>query len=170
MIGRPPLRRGRIGAGSFEELPSPLDKQTKLAMALFREALTVNLIPYQFLAYCRIINLKAGSKTKEQVDWINSEIQRVTDTNASRRLAQLSLDGVTDIGKYIYERGRCAIAHASLSKVTIDPDTPADSVRLHCDLPIVRALAERIIDNQLGISTTDTLRGSIVPVGAAVGS
>jgi len=148
-----PNQRGHVGPGRFDYLPNPPDQKTKLALALFREALTVNLIPYQFLAFYRVINLHVPGNWKQQVAWINAELPAVQDREAAKRLSELAASGQTDVGEYLHYQGRCAAAHASLTAVTINPDDPSDSVRLHCDLPIVRALGTRIIEHHLGVKT-----------------
>jgi len=55
-----------------------------------------------------------------------------------------------DIGEYLYTSGRCAVAHASTTPV-VDPDNPEDFLRLSADMPVLRALAEHIIINELGV-------------------
>ena len=51
---------------------------------------------------------------------------------------------------------KVAAAHASLYSTTVNPDNPADSVRLHQDLPIVEALAFRVIEDRLGVKSRNT--------------
>jgi hypothetical protein len=70
-------------------------------------------------------------------------------------LAGLRLKGVTDIGAHLYESGRCAIAHASRTRI-VDPDDPADTRRLQSELPIMMALAQKAIEEELGIETSQT--------------
>jgi hypothetical protein len=151
MCGKGPRMRGHVGSAEFDYLPQPKDPKTKLALALYREAMTVNLVPYQFLSFCRIINLHAGKRTRQQIDWMNAELKLVADAGVLKLVADLKAKGHADIGDYLYRQGRCAAAHASLTEITINPDDPADSMRLHQDLPIVQELAHRIIEHHLGV-------------------
>jgi len=156
MLGKGPSH-GPIGDGEFNYLPRPADPKAKLALALFREGLTVNVVAYQFLAFCRIINLHVGSDRKQQIPWINAELPNVNERDAVARAAELQKLH-SNIGAYLYGKGRCAAAHASLTSSTINPDDPDDSVRLHSDLPIVRALATRIIEHHLSVKSLRTVR------------
>ncbi len=150
-----PRSKGHVGTGEFEYLAHPADQKTKLALALFREGLTINVVPYQFLAFYKVINLHAGSSGPAQIAWINLELPHLTRRDAAKRIADLTASGTADIGEYLYGQGRCAAAHASLTSTTINPDDPADSVRLDQDLPIVESLAARIIEHHLGLKSFD---------------
>jgi hypothetical protein len=71
-------------------------------------------------------------------------------------LAELRLKGVTDIGAHLYESGRCAIAHANRRPI-VDPDDPAGTRRLQSELPIMMALAQKAIEEELGVETSQTV-------------
>lgn len=83
-------------------------------------------------------------------DWINKTIPLLTDSKAKERISQLA-SKEEDIGAYLYESGRCAVAHASVDPV-VDPDNPNDFLRLSADMPVARALAEYLMENELGLS------------------
>jgi hypothetical protein len=70
-----------------------------------------------------------------------------------RVLSRLRSLGATelDISKYLYESGRCAIAHAYADPI-IDPDDVSDLRRLSEDLYIVKEIAEHLIDSELKVS------------------
>src|ERR1043165_3177543 len=53
-IGRGPM--GMTGDGNFDYVPDPSDPKAKLALALYREGLSVNLVPYQFLGFFKVVN------------------------------------------------------------------------------------------------------------------
>jgi hypothetical protein len=72
----------------------------------------------------------------------------LTELRAKERLNQLAIE--PDIGNYMFVSGRCAIAHASQNPV-VDPDNPNDLFRLSADMPVVRALAEHLIRQELGV-------------------
>ena len=151
-----PMRGGKVGLGppllkDFqlpEDIPSPSDQKARIALALYREALSVENVPYEFLGYFKIINvvLAAG---KDQITWINNTIPHITGQRALTRISALA-NSQSDIGEYLYVSGRCAVAHASTTPV-VDPDNPADLSRLSADMPVARALAEYLIENEFGI-------------------
>jgi hypothetical protein len=133
--------------------PSNLKEQTnpdaRLAIAIYREAKSVNNTSYEFLSYYKIINIlyHNGSLQKK---WINSIIPQLTDRKALERIKQLK-SHKSDIGAYLYGSGRCAIAHTGVDPV-IDPDDPNNFLRISADMPVVQALAEYLMINELGLS------------------
>ncbi|MCH8149704.1 MAG: hypothetical protein IH987_17240 [Planctomycetes bacterium] len=142
----PPLRKDyHLPQG----IHSPSDSKARIALALYREALSVQNIPYEFLGYCKIINV-CYHTTSDQITWINKTLPQLTDRRARDRISELSAME-NDIGDYLYHSGRCAVAHASTTRV-VDPDNPDDVFRLSADMRVARALAEYLIENQLGIT------------------
>ena len=154
-VGKGPLRAPVALDFRADYLPDPTDAKARLALALYREALNVNSVAYQFLGYFKIVNVlyKGGA---EQTKWINSALPGVVEPRACKRIAELS-HKVTDVGKYLYESGRCAVAHAFAQPVA-DPDDPTERSRLANDLPVIRALAEHAIETELGIKSYRTFR------------
>src|SRR6267378_1326276 len=120
------------------------DQKRRLAVALYREALSVNSLPYQFLGFFKIINIlyKSGP---EQVQWIRATLPRLSDIPARERLA-MRQNAEPDVAQYLYESGRCAVAHAFADPL-VDPDDLTDLRRLSADLDVVRALAEYLIEH-----------------------
>lgn len=126
----------------------PVDEKARLALALYREDLSVNSVPYQFLGFAKIINvLHAGGSAQKA--WIGAVLPNVTDADARARLAELSGE-VADVSAYLFESGRCAVAHANTSPV-VNPDDVEDFLRLSKDLPLIKALAEHLIETELGV-------------------
>jgi hypothetical protein len=128
---------------------APNNSNARLAMAIYREAKSVHYTPYEFLSYFKIINI-LYCKGSLQKKWINNTIPHLTDKKALERINQLKSQE-SDIGAYLYESGRCAVAHAGVDPV-IDPDNPNDFLRLSGDMPVVHALAEYLMINELGLS------------------
>jgi hypothetical protein len=136
-------------------LPAPTDARSRLCLALYREALNVNSVPFQFLGFYKIINV-LQERGAEQRAWINATIPKITDYRASERIREIQRSE-SDVAAYLYESGRCAVAHAFAEPV-VDPDDPKDTARLIQDLPVIQALAEFVIDRELGVQSIDTYR------------
>jgi hypothetical protein len=59
--------------------------------------------------------------------------------------------GDLELARQLYEEGRCAIAHAHSSPL-IDPDDPRNTRAIAVDAPLVRSLAEVVIEGELKVS------------------
>ncbi len=134
-------------------LPEPKDDKSKRALALFREAKSVNSIAYSFLGFYKVLNV-IFSTGSNQKDWININLINVKGFSSSERLEELKKEH-TDLGEYFYLQGRCAIAH-SFNDPVVDPDIPSDILRLSKDLPLIQELAEIAIEKELKIITKST--------------
>jgi hypothetical protein len=128
---------------------SPLpDPKQRLALALYREALSVNSIPYRFLGFFKIINIlyRTGA---EQKAWIAATLPKLAAGFVQERLAALATVH-SDVAQYLYESGRCAVAHA-FSMPLVDPDDLTHLHRLSEDIDVARALAEHFIEHELNV-------------------
>ena len=125
-----------------------LDPKQQLAVALYREAMSVNSVPYQILVFFKIINIlhKDGHAQKA---WIKKTIPRLTESYLQDRLLALT-NAEPDVAAYLYESCRCAVAHA-FSDPLIDPDDLTHLHRLSADLEVVQALAEYFIKYELNV-------------------
>ena len=144
--------RGPTGSsfeGSFDYLPDPRDPIAKLALALYREGASVNLVPYKFLGFFKVINIICD-KGPAQIQWICDHLQHVIDKEAVARIAVLQ-STEPDVAKYLYVSGRCAVAHAFDQNNVVNPDDPADLIRLSKDLPVIRELARVAIEREFGV-------------------
>ena len=131
-------------------LPDPQEADTRLALALFREALCLKNIAYKFLSLYKIINLKFP-KSKDQKNWINNNL-KIVKGEAKERIDELrSIEN--NIGNYLYKSCRCAVAHAGL-KPTFNPEDYDNKKRLETDLPVIRELAIIMIEKEFGVKTT----------------
>lgn len=122
----------------------------RLALALYREAVTVNSIPYSFLGFYKVIGVCLG-ENKDASTEIAEILPKLTDERATDRIKELKKDDV-DIPKYLYEERRHAIAHVTKEPV-INPDEE-DTWILSGDVYIVRAIAEHLIEKEMEISKT----------------
>lgn len=140
-------------------LPEPTEEKARLALAFYREGLTLNSAAYQCLSYFKVLNtlLDKGPSLK---DWINQNIHeaRAQAPLTTQNWEKVSGNDLTNTspGEYLYHSNRCAIAHA-FAEPLIDPDNPYDRRRLANDLPILKALAEHFIEKEHGIKSAHTV-------------
>jgi hypothetical protein len=124
------------------------DKQTNLALALYREAITSNSIPMRFLSFAKIQNIKYNGKS-QIIKAFNEIVKHLIDDKVVKRTKDLELLG-KDVGSQLYISGRCAVAHAN-SEPIIDPDDPTDLQDLILDMPLIKGVAEYIIEHELNL-------------------
>lgn len=131
-------------------LPDPVDSEAQLALALFREGLSLNHVAYAFLSYYKIINLKHPGGQK---NWIRNNIGLIESLpRLSKFFSSIKSRGL-DVVEYIYKACRCAVAHASMSEPTYNPESIEDDLRFHEIKPIMHELAKLVIENEYGIKT-----------------
>lgn len=166
-----PNRPGRLGQGTYGRsgyaqvdpwdflyLPSAIDKNADLALGLFREGMSVNSTPFAFLSFFKILNIKHGGGPAQK-NWINQNIQHLWYSPAVDRLKELR-QAVPDIGKYLYEEGRCAVAHAH-GDILVNPDNYTDKRRMESDLKLIKELAALFIERELGVLTDSSFWKSL---------
>ncbi len=134
--------------------PDPQDKRTRLALALYREGLTINHVAYRCLSFFKILNILFRSGA-EQIAWIDASLPKVPPGTSSIRAQQIS-ESEPSVGRHLYTSNRCAIAHANGDPVA-DPEDPDDIRRLHADLPLIRSLAEIAIECEFGVKSGQTV-------------
>jgi hypothetical protein len=157
-------RMSGLSTAHFEldYLPDPTDQRVRWALAFYREGLSLERfnVAYAALSFFKILNIVVAPG-KAQVAWINANHAAFGATNhakceITRRITELNQSGITDIGRYLYGSGRCAVAHAGL-KPTVDPESPEDNERLSKDLPLIRALAAHVIETEFQIKSPHTI-------------
>ena len=114
-----------------------------LALAMFKEGVNASSSYYEFLNFYKIIQLAHGEK--KAIKWINANIKNVVKNKDSEWLKNLPKNQTA--GAYLYNSGRCAIAHIEFSrkKKALNPDDDEDRKRISKDLSIVKLLAKKII-------------------------
>lgn len=144
----------------FEYLPSKLSERESLALAFFREGLSLDHAAYSFLSFFKVINvLHKGNAAQKR--WISKNISKLKQTRAIERLKELRKDNTNlRIEKYIYEQCRNAVAHSHLDSMVINPDDPSGEFRLKRDLPIIEELARIVIIEELKIPSREKIRSS----------
>jgi len=138
-------------------LPIAPDSRGHLALALYREGLglAIDSSAFSFLSFANVLNIVHASGPA-QIAWINANVDVVPHWSPGRRrIDELRADGVKDAGKYLYGKGRCAVAHAN--STTVDPDDYADRRRLSADLALMKEIAALFIEKELGIEQEHTI-------------
>ncbi|AEJ02504.1 hypothetical protein Nit79A3_2750 [Nitrosomonas sp. Is79A3] len=139
-------------------MPLIRDKNIWRALAFWREGLRLSELheSYSFLSFYKVIESQFNKdEGKARGAWINNSIIMLTG-KAADRVRELQSSQL-DLGKHIFDSGRCAVAHASLNSELIDPDNPADRIRIAKDIEIVRSLAEKYICEELGVPNETNL-------------
>lgn len=144
-----PRKHRDVGSSIAFPFNRDIEKDTKaqIALALYREGLTTNSVPFAFLSYFKILNIFWKYNIVKE---IGSLLPRIKDDLAKKRLVDLKKTE-NDVPKYLYESGRCAIAHAHSDPI-VDPDDVTDLRRLSQDIWIVKAMAEYLIETKLKVS------------------
>ena len=158
-----PLSAGRSERGGyiirqkfdFTYLPVATNDRAKLALALMREGRGLNHPAYSFLAFYRVLEVAVGNGDKRK-KWMPDALRRIDDHRAKEAMSEIGADSLENLARYLFESGRCAIAHAT-GETIIDPDKPSDSQRLSRELPIIEKLAEMAIEEELAVKTTRTV-------------
>jgi Methylamine utilization protein MauJ len=135
--------------------PEVTDKKALLALGLMREGRALNHVGYAFLSFYRVLEV-AFSTDSQRIAWISAALANLTGYGVKEALDAIKAQGVADIGRHLFRSGRCAMAHAN-RKPIVDPDKPADLRRLRAELPIVRALAAKAIEDRLGVESSQTV-------------
>jgi len=135
--------------------PEPASDKALLALALMREGRGLNHPAYAFLSFYRVLEV-AFPNPNTRKKWISDNVGLVRDHRTKEAIAELQAKGIKDVGAHLYESGRCAIAHAARTPI-IDPDDPSDTRRLYSELPIMAALAQKAVEEELGVETSQTV-------------
>jgi hypothetical protein len=130
----------------------PQNPKAQRALALYREAKSVNSIPYEFLGYYKIINILHKDGSPEQKNYIRKCLPEIKDTFTQKQIKELGADG-GDVVDHLYKACRCAIAHAE-KETDIDPDDADQTWDLSGALLIIREIAEMTIEKKFGVSRT----------------
>lgn len=141
-----------LGISSIDRgcIQDPQDEKDRLALAFFREGLSINHIFYSFLSFYKIVNM-LRPKGSDQIDWINNQLNKL-GYDAQQRLTALRKT-ITNIGEYLYVSGRCAVAHAGIEP-TADPDDPDDQERLRNDKILIKELSAIAIEENFNIKSS----------------
>lgn len=137
-------------------LPDPPDKKARLALAFYREGMSLDNTAYAFLSFYKIVNLHKP-KSDKQRQWLKGQIAELEkNKDLKDRIDEIRANG-DDPGEYLYKSCRCAVAHADINDVTYDPEDIDDEVRLYQDTPLIRQLARSIIEKHFLVKSLQTV-------------
>lgn len=139
---------------NIDAIPNPQDEKARLALAFYRDGLSLDHIHYKFLSFFKIINM-IKNRGDEQEKWINIKLDRLS-YDAKLRIKDIQ-ENAEDVGEYLYKSGRCAVAHAWAEPIA-DPDNPDDLERLRNDMILIKELAAVAIEEELGVQSPTSLR------------
>jgi hypothetical protein len=135
---------------SCNHMPVIEDDQVRKALAFLREGRRLERVhePYSFLSFFKVIESQFESKAR--VAWVEKNLELITEERAVKRISELRGQSV-NVNQHLFDSGRCAVAHASVSGKIVDPDIPTDRKRIGADLDIIAALANRYIKVDAGV-------------------
>lgn len=140
------------GAHGFDcnHMPVIEDEQVRKALAFLREGRRLSRVhdAYSFLSFFKVIESQMPSERR--VEWVGKNLDQLKEERAIKRIKELR-DQNIDVNKHLFDSGRCAVAHASIGKVIVNPDIPADRQRIAADLCIIEALANSYIKVDAGV-------------------
>jgi hypothetical protein len=145
---------GAAGAKRFNcnHLPIVEQESVRIALAFWREGKRLSHVHagYAFLSFYKAIESQFSDQRVKR-SWIVQALDRLTD-RAEERVQQLRASGI-DVSEHLFASCRCAVAHASLGGVIVDPDISADRSRLELDLDVMEELATLYIAEEIGVPT-----------------
>lgn len=150
------VRRGRVVTNFLdtEHLPIAGTDEERAAIALYREGVSLDNPFYSFLSLYKVISILLP-KGKRRGVWIGDALSRLDDNRAKERCDAIRNSGA-DVGLYLFEECRNAIAHAERDPF-VNPDEVDDHFRLSQDIPLVRNLAELAIEENSTLQRSHTL-------------
>lgn len=139
-----------------EYLPAPENDSARAALAFYREGVSLDNPFYSFLSFYKAFSV-AVPDGRNRGEWMTHHRDSLNIKEAKERLAELEANGA-EVGTYIYEQCRHAIAHAD-KEPFVNPDDTDDHYRLAKDLPLMRNYARLAIEESFGIKDMSTIYG-----------
>ena len=152
-----PKHRIPLGYSPTDAFPNEvyevIDKKAKLAIALYREARSLDSVPFQFLSFFKILNIfwkdKYVKGVNELIDQLRATLPLINNKECQDRILEIQKENV-DPAEYLYKSGRCAVTHAFADPI-VDPDDVSDLHRLSKDLWLMRNITAYLIEREYGI-------------------
>ena len=139
----------------FFDRKIPTSPEARKALAIYREGRNAEqnyLISYAVLSYYKIVELKYRGKSGAR-SWFGTNYTALKDDRTlAGDIARFEKErGAEKPGDYLYRACRVAVAHAN-KPFSSDPDDVGELRRLHVAAHVLRALARRFVQNELGVS------------------
>lgn len=96
----------------FLEMICPEEEGPRLALAFMREGRGINHFGYAFLSFWRVLEV-AYPSSPARVAWMTAALPNLDGYGVAEALAEIAAQGIEDVGRHLFESGRCAIAHAN---------------------------------------------------------
>jgi hypothetical protein len=133
----------------------PTSPEARKALAIYREGRNAEqsyLISYAVLSYYKIVELKHRGKSEAR-KWFEANYAAIKDDRIfAGEVARFEKErGTERPGDYLYRACRVAVAHAN-KPFSSDPDDTVELRRLRVAAQVLRALARRCIQDELGVS------------------
>ncbi|AMP05948.1 methylamine utilization protein MauJ [Collimonas pratensis] len=131
-------------------MPIIANDQTRKALAFLREGRRLSRVhdAYSFLSFFKVIESQMPGEQRKE--WVGKNLDQLAEERAVKRIKELRDQGI-DVNKHLFDSGRCAVAHANIGNIIVDPDIPADRQRIATDLCVMEALANRYIRVEAGV-------------------
>lgn len=129
-------------------LPAIPSEEAATALAFYREGLSSDNHFYGFLSLYKVVAF-IHRDGKQRGMWIEEVLPKLEEPPARERIQALEAEGAIP-AEYLRDHGRHAIAHAE-KDVFVNPDNLVDHERIYRDLPVMKALARRAIEERFGL-------------------
>lgn len=135
-------------------LPAPTNESARTALAFYREGISLDNPFYAFLSLYKAFSV-AIPNGRARDGWMTAKRNELKDEKASDRATEIEESG-GQVGPYLYEKCRHAIAHADREPY-VNPDNTDDHFRVSKDLPLMRNFAELAIQESFEINKPSTI-------------
>lgn len=158
--GNLPRSMGIVQNGSQSEylsdefLPVTGDESAMTALAFYREGISLDNPFYAFLSFYKAFSI-AISNPSERKGWLTKNKSKLDNIRSRERLTELE-NQKSDVGIYLYDQGRNAVAHADREPF-VNPDNTDDHLRFIKDLPLMQNFVELSIEEVFGLERPSTI-------------
>ncbi len=146
-IGRGPLVPAYFAPSHPRARPlwavEPSSETALLALALYREGLCASPVVFQYLSFFKILETLVRGRNN-LIQLVERHLPQARERIHSPPRADLP---DSDLAAYMYENGRCAVAHAH-EQPLVDPDDPRGTGDIADILPMIRGVAEIVIERE----------------------
>lgn len=139
---------------SDDFLPVTSDENAMAALAFYREGISLDNPFYGFLSFYKAFSI-AISNRDERKGWLTKNKSKLDNIRSRGRLSELENQNF-DVGIYLYEQGRNAVAHADREPF-VNPDNTDDHLRFIKDLPLMQNFVELSIEEIFGLKRPSTI-------------